>query len=108
MEALKTYYFAYDTLQKDRELFKGKENEKLMNEYIDNALIELDKLTTNKRDHVRMTSMRYILFQILIQKMPELSLEIKRIEEDQQRNLRRYAQEISKLEIPDMQKQAIG
>ena len=40
--------------------------------------------------------------------MPELSLEIKRIEEDQQRNLRRYAQEISKLEIPDMQKQAIG
>ena len=26
MEALKTYYFAYDTLQKDRELFKGKEN----------------------------------------------------------------------------------
>lgn len=108
MEALKTYYFAYDTLQKDRELFKGRENEKLMNEYIDNALIELDKLTTNKRDHVRMTSMRYILFQILIQKMPELSLEIKRIEEDQQRNLRRYAQEISKLEIPDMQKQAIG
>ena len=101
MEALKTYYFAYDTLQNERKLFNGLENESDMNKHIDKALIELANLLDNKRDYIRISSLRHVIYKMFIQRSQELMLDMKRMEDEQKQYIRRYADEIAKIELPE-------